>query len=360
MQAMSPSEVAQFRASTRKAFGADTGTGPVRAAMDTTHGWEKADWRRLAQTLDLPGLMLPEEVGGAGMTAHEMAVIFEEAGRTLVVAPLLATCGLAVPYLLALGDTAAIELLGPSIASGDAVVSVVRPRHGSVIGVNRDDDGYRLHGTAHLVVDGATADALLVVADDASGTRGVFLVRDEFTAEPLMSLDLTRKLATVSFHDTPATRIGPVDAGDAISRAEAVTRCLLASEQVGGAQRCLDMAVDYAKTRIQFGRPIGSFQIIKQRLAEALVLVESARSAVHVAVRSSEPTESESRVAAISATHAFDYLSALNIQIHGGIGFTWEHDAHLYYKRARTSAALLDDENTHVETLAQFLDTEIA
>jgi alkylation response protein AidB-like acyl-CoA dehydrogenase len=182
--------------------------------------------------------------------------------------------------------------------------------------------------------------------------------------EQLVTLDQTRKQARLVFTRAPAERIGAGDALNAIARATAVSRALLAAEQVGGAQHCLDMTVGYAKTRIQFGRPIGSFQAVKQRLAEMLVLVESARSAALAAVEAAAASDPElehvAAVAALTCGEAYTWVTEQTIQLHGGIGFTWEHDAHLYFKRARASALLLGTGGELVELIGRQLETRIS
>jgi acyl-CoA dehydrogenase len=203
-----------------------------------------------------------------------------------------------------------------------------------------------LTGVKNYVVDGATAGLILVVAR-AGDELGVFAVRADAPGlgrQQLVTLDQTRKQARLTFGDVPAERVGG-DAAQAVRTATAVSRALLAAEQAGGAQRCLDLTVAYAKTRIQFGRAIGSFQAVKQRLAEMLILVESARSAAYAAVEAaagnSEELEHVAAIAALTAGEAYAFVTEQTVQLHGGIGFTWEHDAHLYFKRARASAQLL-------------------
>jgi acyl-CoA dehydrogenase len=223
-------------------------------------------------------------------------------------------------------------------------------------------DGWRLSGTKHHVVDGASTDLLLVVAATPDGP-GVFAVErgsTGLTAQSLVTLDQTRKMARLDLLDVAGTLIGGPGRAAAIAAATDVSRTLLAAEQTGVAQRCLDMVVEYARTRIQFARPIGSFQAIKQRLADALIQVESARSAVYTAARSTDADLARnSLVAAIVATDASTWVTAQAIQLHGGIGFTWEHDAHLYFKRARASASLLGTVGEHVTALGAIIDHEI-
>jgi alkylation response protein AidB-like acyl-CoA dehydrogenase len=377
-----------LRAAVRDALKQLSSSADVRRAMATACGYEDASWRRLAGELGLPGLTLPEELGGAGLTAAELGIAFEEAGASLLCSPLFATAGLAVPLLTALGDAEALAEYGPRIASGELTATVAlaedsgkwqpgliratatRAAGGTAAG------GWRLTGVKNYVVDGATAGLVLAVVTTGNGELAVFGVDDTAEGadsgigrEQLVTLDQTRKQARLTFNGTPANgtparRIGTGDASAAIARATAVSRALLAAEQVGGAQRCLDMTVEYAKTRIQFGRAIGSFQAIKQRLAEMLILVESARSAAYAALDAASaqaPGELEhiAAIAALTAGEAFTHVTAQAIQLHGGIGFTWEHDAHLYFKRARASAILLGTASELTDLIGRQLEALI-
>ncbi|TXK34411.1 acyl-CoA dehydrogenase family protein [Nonomuraea sp. C10] len=380
MTVTSEEDLEEFRESVRGALSQVSTSAQVRAAMLTGSGHDEATWRALVQ-LDLPGLMLPERCGGSGLGAAEFAVAAEECGAWLACSPLFGTSVLAVPLLLALGDDAALDAYGPRIASGDLTATVALAEAGARWDVEairttarRDGDGWRLDGAKTHVVDGATADLLLVVANTPDGPA-VFAVeratapaggpdgRDAHPGvgvESLVTLDLTRKMARVKFDGTPAVLVGPVGCASELAGAADVSRALLAAEQTGVAQRCLDMTVEYAKTRIQFARPIGSFQVIKERLADALIKVESARSAVYTATRSEGPALArDSRVAALMAGKAASWVTAQTIQLHGGVGFTWEHDAHLYFKRARTSAHLLGEAGEHVTALAGMLEREV-
>ncbi|RBY84382.1 acyl-CoA dehydrogenase family protein [Blastococcus sp. TF02A-26] len=360
-------ELAEFGASIRAALTTLSGSEQVRAALFADP--DPRTWAVLAGQLELPGLLLAEEHGGSGLTTVEAAVAFEEAGRALVPGPLFATAALAVPLLVALGDAGALARYGPPIASGELTATVALAESDGrwspdavTCRAEPEGGGWALTGGKELVVDGATAGLLLVVARSAEGELGVFAVEPDAAGlerTALVTLDLTRRMARLTLDGVPATRVGG-DASGAVAAASDVARLLLAAEQVGGAQRCLDMVVEYAGQRIQFARPIGSFQAIKQRLADALVQIESARSAVHAAARSTgRDLARDSRVAALLATEAYTFISAQNIQLHGGIGFTWEHDAHLYFKRARAGAQLLGGPGDHVAALADVLDTEI-
>ncbi|WP_051570943.1 acyl-CoA dehydrogenase family protein [Cryptosporangium arvum] len=319
----------------------------VRELMATPAGYDRDAWRRWARDTGLAGLGVPARYGGLGSPLPDLAEVFEAAGRTLVCAPLLSTVGLAVPLLLAADDQGAAERWLPGLAAGTTTATAAIPAPAEPPVTVR---GGRLSGRVERVIDGATADLVLVVA----GAEGLFAVDTTgLTRRPLMSLDLTRRQASIEFDGTPATRIGT--AGARIEQALDVTRVLLAAELVGVAQQCLDSTVAYAKQRVQFGRPIGSFQAVKQRAADMLVRVELARSAAHhAAAHPGEPP-----VAALAKAYcaeAATSVAADTIQLHGGIGFTWEHPAHLYYKRALTDDEILGAAATQWARVSDHLD----
>lgn len=361
---VSPEELDALRSATRTAMAGLSTPADVRRAMAGEPGWDARVWSRLSGELGLPGLMLPERLGGVGLTLVELATVFEETGAALLCAPFFATAGLAVPLLQALGDDALAEYAG-GIAAGTRTATVACPGDGDELRVERASDGWRLNGTRRHVVDGATADLVLVpaVAPDGLGVFAVVRPAAGLTAERLVSLDQTRRLAHLHLDGTPAARLGPADASAALAAARPVWATLLAAEQVGGAQRCLDLTAEYARTRIQFSRPIGSFQAVKQRLAEMLIQVESARSAVSAAAQAQTGGDAEfpavASMAALTAMEAFAWVSAQTIQLHGGIGFTWEHDAHLYFKRARSGQHLLETAAAHVAAIAAYLERTV-
>jgi len=328
----------------------------VRRAMATARGYEDRAWQRLSRELGLPGLTIAEEHGGAGLTEAELGIAIEEAGASLLCGPLFATAGLALPLLKALDDGPAMARYAPAIAAGEltATVALAEDRGRwqlaavTTTASQEGGDGWLLNGVKNYVVDGATAGLILVVAKDGAGDPGVFALDQNapgLAATQLVTLDQTRKQARLTLRNARGQRVGAGGATVAIARATAVSRALLAAEQAGGAQRCLDMTVEYAKARIQFGRAIGSFQAMKQRLAEMLIRTESAKSAAYAALAAAagnaEDLEHVAAVAALTAGEAYEYVTAQTVQLHGGIGFTWEHDAHLYFKRARASAILL-------------------
>jgi acyl-CoA dehydrogenase len=348
-----------LRAAVRSAFERLSGSQQVRAAMATARGWDPAVWSRLAGELGLPGLALDPEFGGSGYTVAELGIVFEEAGAALLCAPLFSTSALAGPLLVALDDRAALTEYGPAISDGSLVATVAL---GPGVVAREAADGWTLSGVQDYVVDGAHADVVLVAATVGDGVAvfAVDAVADGVYREQLVTLDQTRKQARLEFDDVRARLVGARSSGPALAHATDVARALLAAEQAGGAKRCLDRTVDYAKTRIQFGRPIGSFQAVKQRLAEMLIQVESARSAAFAATRAvatgAQDLPTTARIAALTCAEAYTWASAQMIQLHGGIGFTWEHDAHLHFKRARSSAQLLGAPDEHVTAIAGWLD----
>jgi alkylation response protein AidB-like acyl-CoA dehydrogenase len=331
----------------------------VRRLMETTEGYDPAVWSQLAEQLGLVGLAVPEEYGGSGYTYVELVVVFEEMGRALLCAPYFSTVALAANTVLHSGDEEAKKSLLPGIASGETIATLALTEDsgrwdeaGVTLAATRDGDGWRLDGhTAGLIVVAARTDAgvsLFTVAGDAPG----------LTRTPLTTMDLTRKQARLELAGVPATPLGAEGQGwPVLARTLDLAAVALAAEQVGGAQKCLEMSVDYAKVRVQFGRPIGSFQAIKHKCADMLLEVESAKSAAYYAGWAASELNDELPVVASLAkaycSEAYFHAAAENIQIHGGIGFTWEHDAHLYFKRAKSSELLLGDPTYHRELLAQ-------
>jgi alkylation response protein AidB-like acyl-CoA dehydrogenase len=372
--AFSP-EQEEFRQSLRRFLADKSPAAEVRRLMETDAGYDPQVWRQLADQLGLQGLAIPEEFGGAGATAVELGIAFEEMGRALLCAPFFSTVGLAAQALMAAGDDQAKREYLPRIADGSllATVAVTEPdgrwdlaavattaaadrAAPGVPGGSATTAAFRLDGTKMFVVDGHIAQLLLVVArtDDGLGLFAVDASDAGVVRTLLPTLDMTRKLARVELSGVPARLVsGPGDATAALSRALDLALVALTAEQVGGAQRCLDMAVDYAKIRMQFGRPIGSFQAIKHKCAEMLIEVESAKSAAyHAAGSAADELGVAAAIAKAYCSEAYFHVAAETIQVYGGIGFTWEHDAHLYFRRAKSSQLLLGDEHYHRERFA--------
>jgi alkylation response protein AidB-like acyl-CoA dehydrogenase len=340
----------------------------VRRLMETAEGYDPAVWHQMADQLGLQGIAIPEAYGGSGYSHVELTVIFEEMGRALLCAPYFSTIALAANLLLASSDEAAKQDLLPGIAAGDTIATVALAEAsgrwdegGVTVSAARSDPGaWALTGEKLYVLDGHTADVVLVAARSDAGVSVLVVAAGAsgFSAEPLATMDQTRKQARLTFDSTPARLVGADGQGwAAVSKMLDLAAVNLAAEQVGGAQFVLDMAVEYAKNRVQFGRPIGSFQAIKHKCADILLEVESAKSAAYYAAWvASEDTDELPVVASLAKSYcseAYFHTTADNIQIHGGIGFTWEHPAHLYFKRAKSSELLFGDPSYHRELLAQ-------
>ena len=347
----------ELRQAVRRFLENESSEAAVRAAMETDRGWDTRVWERMASEVALPGLAVPERHGGAGLGPVELAIVMEEMGRVLFCGPYLSTAVLAVGALEAIADEAAQCELLPEIAAGRMIATVAMAdengRSGAAsppVRAVQDGTGWRLEGIANFVPDGHVADVVLVPARAEDGV-GLFRVEGgapRLERSLLPTLDLTRKLARLALSGTPAVRMSTGDAVPGLERVQALAVAALAAEQTGGAQRCLEMATEYARTRLQFGRAIGSFQAIKHKCADMLVQVEFARSAAyHAAFRAASGDGDELLTAAHMAksycSEAYFQAAAETIQIHGGMGFTWEHPAHLYFKRAKASSVLFGD-----------------
>jgi len=347
----------------------------VRAMMETDDGYDPQVWSRISSELGWPSLHIPEEYGGSGFSYVELIAVMEEMGRALLCAPFFSSVCLAANALLVGGTEEQKQEHLSGIAAGETIATVAftEPNgkwdaSGIQTTATVDGDSVVLEGTKSFVIDGHTANLLIVAARQpgTSGEDGVDLYAvpaDTAGVERrlLNTMDMTRKQAEVKLEGAriPASnRLGDAGSGWAtLSKTLDLAAVALAAEQVGGAQRCLDMSVEYAKVRVQFGRPIGSFQAIKHKCADMLLEVESSRSAAYYAGwAAAEDNEELLTVAPLAKAYCSDayfHCAAENIQIHGGIGFTWEHDAHLYFKRAKSSEILFGDATYHRELLAQ-------
>jgi alkylation response protein AidB-like acyl-CoA dehydrogenase len=339
----------------------------VRRLMETDQGFDPAVWSQMAEQLGLQGLIVPEDFGGSGFSYVELGIVLEEMGRALLCAPYFSTVVLAANTLIQSGDEAAKKDYLPGIAAGEtmATLAFTEPsgrwdEAGITTPATRAGEGWVLNGTKSFVVDGAVAGLIIVAARTDNGVS-LFAVDGEapgLSRTLLPTMDMTRKQAKLDFADTPARLVGNEGAGGSVlSTVMDLTAVGLAAEQVGGAQKVLEMSVEYAKVRIQFGRPIGSFQAIKHKCADMLLEVESAKSAAYYGMWcASEMNDELPSVASLAKAYcseAYFHAAAENIQIHGGIGFTWEHPAHLYFKRAKSSELLFGDPTYHRELLAQ-------
>jgi alkylation response protein AidB-like acyl-CoA dehydrogenase len=339
----------------------------VRRLMQTDAGYDPLVWKQMADQLGLQSVAIPEEYAGSGLSWVELTIILEEMGAALLCAPYFSTVALAANALLSAADDSAKAEFLPGISSGATIGTLAFTEEGGTwdlasvaLEATESTAGWKLTGRKMFVVDGMVANLLLVVGRESAGLS-LFAVRPDaagLVRTPLDTIDQTRKLARLEFVDTPARLIGPPGGAlPGLCKTLDLAAVALAAEQVGGAQRCLDAAVEYAKSRIQFGRPIGSFQAIKHKCADILVEVESARSAAYHAAWAAEDDPADLPVVASLAksycSEAFFNAAAQNIQIHGGMGFTWEHPAHLYYRRAKSSEQMLGDPSYHRELVVQ-------
>jgi alkylation response protein AidB-like acyl-CoA dehydrogenase len=358
-------EQGELRKAVRK-FAAENFDEPaVRRLMESDPTFDAKVWARLGGELGVLGLSVPESDGGVGGTLVDQAVAVEELGAQLACGPLFGTVYLAIPALVAApAGTARDELLTDLVEGRRTAAFAVTDAAGAfdadAVGVTASGD--ELTGTVEQVVDGSAADVLLVAAKGPDGVALYALdgAGSGIARTALDTLDLTRPQANVEFTGAPATLIaGPTEAPAVIERALQVGAALLAVEQVGAAQHLLDLSVEYAKTRLQFGRPIGSFQAVKHRLADVLVDVEHARSTAYHAIwalsdGSDDPALATSIAQAVCSA-ALSHVATDAIQVHGGIGFTWEHQAHLYFKRAATDAVLLGSAEQHRARVAELV-----
>ncbi|MFM9499201.1 acyl-CoA dehydrogenase family protein [Streptomyces galilaeus] len=364
---MDPSFTAEqdeIRRTLRELLRKRSGPHELRAALDTPAGHDPALWAALADHLGLPGLALPEAYGGVGCPVADLALACEETGRTLAPSPLLATSVLAAPLILALGTDAQRTALLPRIAAGTltATLAVPAPALATALALTCVNDGdwagggraggvqarrvagtWRLYGETAQVLDGHSAGLLLVAAHTGGYVRSrtlLFLVPE--TSEGLVrvrqtALDATRPQGHVQLRDVEAELLGSGDeqgVPEALALLGDRAAAVLACEAVGAADRALERTVEYVGRREQFGRVIGSFQAVQHRLADVYVQLQAARSAAYYAAWATDRDERVGGLALAQALEALRTAAAEAIQLHGGIGFTWEHEAHLYFKRA--------------------------
>jgi alkylation response protein AidB-like acyl-CoA dehydrogenase len=356
----------------RDLFAAKGASAEMRRLVETNTGFAPPVWQQLAK-LGWAGVMVPEHLGGLGLGMVELAIIQEQAGFTLYPSPLLTTVALALPAILAASDELQLRAILPPILAGERTVSLaytgragVRDRIDAVL--ENSANGLRLSGAAGFVPYGHAVDSLVIAARTDGAMTLLMLPRETpgITAERITYMDPTLPMARIRFDDVIVPRnavLGALGEGSlALGRALDLGTILLAAEQVGGAEKCLALSLEHAKQRIAFGRPIGGFQAIKHMLADMVVQIESARSAAYYAAciadeAAGAPALAEAAsTAAVHCGEAFYKVAADTIQIHGGMGFTWEHDAHLYFKRARCSQRLFGDPAFHCERIARAME----
>ncbi|NNH73509.1 acyl-CoA dehydrogenase [Nocardia uniformis] len=309
----------------------------MRRGLESERGYDEQLWKLLCEQVGVAALAIPEEFGGIGAGLVESLLVVEELGRTLAAPPMLGSAVLGVRALLLAGNTEANERLLPEVAEGARTLALcwAGRRGWDEFGV--DAAGGKLSGTAHYVLDGAYADTLLVLTAD--GLFEVDGAAEGVVRTVMPTQDPSRRLTEIAFNGVAAQPLGSVE----VARLRAIAWVAVAAEQVGAAEQCLDMTVDYSKSRVQFGRPIGSFQALKHRMADMYVLVESARSIAHYAIGELAAGTAEAVDVAAARLHCSDAFNAVvseTVQMHGGIAITWEHDAHLFFKRAHGDAQL--------------------
>lgn len=343
----------------------------VRRWIDTEHRYDAELWIRMAQELGLQGLAIPETAGGFGFGVEETTIVFEELGRAMIPSPFFATVALAAQLLVELEDPVAMGVYLPSIAAGTLIATVAlaestgswAPETLGETTASEGADGWTVTGTKYVVLNADSAGLILVVVGDADGGTSVFAVDPTspgIEIEVLETLDLTSRQATVRFTEAPAVLVGDAGgAGQAVGRMLDLAALALAADVTGAADHLMQVTLDYAKLRYQFGRPIGSYQAIKHKLAEMAVDVERMGSVVRGAASEAANAGADFPVLAdmakIVCGEASFRVAAETIQVHGGIGFTWEHPAHLYLRRVKGNEYLLGSPAAHRESLLRKL-----
>jgi alkylation response protein AidB-like acyl-CoA dehydrogenase len=345
-----------LKESARKFFAGECPIAEVRRLMDTDTAFDASLWAKLAEQ-GYTGIIFPEEFGGVGLGIVELILLMEEAGRTLLPGPFFSTVALAGSVLLAVATTDQKKRYLAPICRGEARCTVALLEAAAswdLVDVQMTAVNGKLKGEKLFVPDAAVADWLIVVA-----RNGVFLVDSKASGVrvvPMLGIDPTRKLYSVQFDNTPAEKLGETLG---LSRALNVATTALAAEMAGGMQRTLDITVEYAKTRKQFGKPIGIFQAVQHQCADMYLETESSRSAVYYAAWALEENAPDAAVAVsiakIYSSDASRTVGNRGIQVHGGMGFTWENDLHLYYRRAKASETALGDATFHRERLARLV-----
>jgi len=362
----------EFRASLRRALEARSPTKEVRRLMATDAGWDRDAWRKLNQELGLTAIHIPEAYGGQGFGFSELGIVLEEMGRALVCAPFFSTAALATTAILNAGSEDQKRALLPAVADGTTTATLAfsednggNDATGVTMTAAPSGATYRLDGTKSFVLDGHTADLIVVLARRA-GSRGeeglsFFTVDGNASGlerRRLKTMDETRKLARLEFKSVEARLLGEAEKA-AVPFAKTMQQVLicLANEMVGGADRLREDALAYVKMRMQFGRSIASFQTTKNKAADMLVDVEMAKSAAYYAAAALDEGDDDlpaiASLAKACAAEAYLQTAIHAVQMHGGIGFTWDNDTHLWFKRAKSSEILFGDANQHRELMMQ-------
>ena len=362
----------EFRTSLRRALEARSTTKDVRRLMATEQGFDPEGWKKLNQEMGLTAVLIPEAYGGAGFGYGELGIVLEEMGRNLLCAPFFSTAALATAAILNAGTEDQKKALLPAIAAGDVSATFAFSEDSGLndaasvaMTATPSGSGYKLDGTKNFVLDGHTADLIVVLArkPGSKGEEGLsFFTVDGKAAgldrRLLKTLDETRKLARLTFKGVDAKLLG-AEGQAAAPFAKTLQQAIvcLANEMVGGAERLREDALDYVKMRMQFGRSIASFQTTKNKAADMLVDVEMAKSTAYYAAAALDEGDADlAAVASLSkamAAEAYLQTAIHAVQMHGGIGFTWDNDTHLWFKRAKSSEILFGDANYHRELMMQ-------
>ncbi len=364
MQFSNTQEQEEFRSVLRRFLEEKSPPSVVRRLMETEAGWERESWRELNQQLGLTAVHIPEAYGGQGFGPVELGIVLEEMGRALLCAPYFASTVLAATAIMQAGTEAQKRALLPDIASGETIATLAFTEPNGrwdADGIEMRATGrYRLDGVKSFVLDGHTADLIVVVARSEKGLS-FFTVSGNapgLTRRALKVLDPTRKQARLEFRGVEAELLGEEGGGaEPFARTMTLAAVGLANEMVGGAERLRQSALDYANLRVQFGRAIASFQSMKHKQADMLVDVELAKSAAYCAASAAAEGDAElpaiASLAKACAAEAYMQTAIHTIQIHGGIGFTWDNDSHLWFKRAKSSEVFLGDPTYHRELMMQ-------
>jgi alkylation response protein AidB-like acyl-CoA dehydrogenase len=367
-------EQEELRSIARSFLEESSGSESVRKAMESELGYEPSLWQQMGAELGWTSVHIPDEYGGLGMGYVELVALLEIMGESLVCAPFFSSIALGANALIEAGSEEQKQAWLPALAEGRTRATLGwtgpagRPGiEGIEATLVREGDELVLDGAYGFVVDGHSADLLVLAARSEQG-EGISLVTlpadtPGLVRTALPTVDQTRRLARLELQSVrlPASALMGDEggAGAALERTLQLACIALAAEQVGGAQRCLQMSVDYAKERVQFGRPIGSFQAIKHKCADMMVQVESARSAAYyascVAAEGGDELAACASLAKAYASDTYFRCAADAIQIHGGVGFTWEYDVHLHFKRAKSTESLLGDPSHHREQVARII-----
>jgi len=372
MQFSFTDEQQEFRSVLRRFLDEKSPPTVVRRLMETESGWDRAAWHDLNQQLGLTAVHIPEEYGGQGFGPVELGIVLEEMGRALLCAPYFSSTVLAATAIMHAASPAQKRALLPGIAAGDTIATLAftEPNGrwdsaGIATTATRDGAAYRLDGTKSFVLDGHTADQIVVLArrPGSSGNDGLsfFTVAGDapgLSRRALKTMDATRKLALLEFRSVEAELLGEEGAGaEPFARTMQLAAVGLANEMVGGAEKLRESALDYANLRVQFGRSIASFQSMKHKQADMLVDVELAKSAAYAAASAAAENDPElpalASLAKACAAETYMQTAIHTIQIHGGIGFTWDNDTHLWFKRAKSSEVFLGDPTYHRELMMQ-------